>query len=467
MKNRRLISLLILIIMCLSFLPPAQAGYNPLQVSTYGRGIPVYTGSRKGSQAGLLYNGYHASLSLSPTNGMYSLNLAPGYEVWVDQAAAQSSPRQSCNAFLAELTRENAPLYTAPDQGRLTAKHAMGTLVTVWGEFGDYYYVQDYSYFIQGFFPKSSLRKIKDLSYDQAHSMNMGVDDVHKAIVYTDGLPLFRSPSATGYADDALQQHQLTALQDGQEISILARLGNWVQLADGGFIEARFLDPSGDHGHRYARVKSDRILDRLNVRSYPSTEAWVEAKLCAGTRVEVISQTDEWACIHVTGEGGGASYSGSVKLEFLALNESESVLDGSIPVRLKRAIYGGNYGDRYSPNWDGTALPAGTKLTIIGVEGNYGSASDDTDCFLALTEAGKLITIYDEGGIFEPLESSGQFAKANSSLKMRQAPGKDAKVLRTLSKGTKVEVLLRGEGWTMIRCKDQTGYVMSRYLNFP
>ena len=104
------------------------------------------------------------------------------------------------------------------------------------------------------------------------------------------------------------------------------------------------------------------------------------------------------------------------------------------------------------------------------MEGNYGSASDDTDCFLALTEAGKLITIYDEGGIFEPLESSGQFAKAKSSLKMRQAPGKDAKVLRTLSKGTKVEVLLRGDGWTMIRCKDQTGYVMSRYLsylNFP
>ena len=156
-----------------------------------------------------------------------------------------------------------------------------------------------------------------------------------------------------------------------------------------------------------------------------------------------------------------------MKLEFLALNESESVLDGSIPVRLKRAIYGGNYGDRYSPNWNGTALPAGTELTIIGVEGNYSSASDDTDCFLALTKEGKLITIYDDGGIFEPLESSGLFAKTDSSLKMRQGPSKDARVLRSLSKGTKVEVLLRGEGWTMIRCKDQTGYVMSRYLLFP
>ncbi len=43
----------------------------------------------------------------------------------------------------------------------------------------------------------------------------------------------------------------------------------------------------------------------------------------------------------------------------------------------------------------------------------------------------------------------------------------EAKALRTLDKGTKVEVLLRGEGWTIVKYKNETGYVMSRYLQFP
>ena len=44
---------------------------------------------------------------------------------------------------------------------------------------------------------------------------------------------------------------------------------------------------------------------------------------------------------------------------------------------------------------------------------------------------------------------------------------KEAKSLRTLDAGTKVEVLIRGEGWTIVKYKNQTGYVMSWYLQFP
>ena len=58
-------------------------------------------------------------------------------------------------------------------------------------------------------------------------------------------------------------------------------------------------------------------------------------------------------------------------------------------------------------------------------------------------------------------------AKTTSSVKLREAPGKTAVVSRTLSKGERVEVLLRGEGWTLVKYKNQTGYVMSRYLQFP
>ena len=44
---------------------------------------------------------------------------------------------------------------------------------------------------------------------------------------------------------------------------------------------------------------------------------------------------------------------------------------------------------------------------------------------------------------------------------------KDAEEILTLNQGTGVEVLLRGENWTIVKYRDQVGYVMSRYLQFP
>ena len=463
MKKRYLLPLLILILSALPILF-AQAGSNPLLVNTYGHGATVYTGSGGSKQAGLLYNGFSAELSLSSTNRLYSLYLTPDYTVWVNQETAQrrTDGVPLSTAWLAEVIQENAPLYTTPAEGHITARHAMGTLITVWGEFGDYYFVQDYNWMISGFFHKSSLRKIKDLSYHRAHSSDMGLDNIQEATIYTDGLPIYRCTSATGYSDNA----SYSFLQNGDTVKILTHLGNWVQLTDGGFIEARFLDPNGDHSSRYARVKSDQILDRLNVRTHANTDAWVEAKLCAGTRVRIISQTDEWAYIHVTGENGGASYCGCVKTEYLAMEGTEAVTNGSTRIQLKRNLYSGNDGWQYRAEWHGDTLPAGTLLTVIGVEGNYNASMEYPDRLLALSDEGKLICIWNDDAV-EVVESAGISARTDSSLKMRQAPSKDGAVLRTLAKGTKVEVLLRGEGWTMIRYKDQTGYVMSRYLIFP
>jgi uncharacterized protein YgiM (DUF1202 family) len=106
-------------------------------------------------------------------------------------------------------------------------------------------------------------------------------------------------------------------------------------------------------------------------------------------------------------------------------------------------------------------------MTVIGVYSGYDVNQDDCDWFLCLLDYGTAVTINNDGGVLEPLESLGVTAKAASSVRMREHPSKEAKALRTLDKGTKVEVLLRGEGWTMVKYKNETGYVMSRYLQFP
>ena len=106
-------------------------------------------------------------------------------------------------------------------------------------------------------------------------------------------------------------------------------------------------------------------------------------------------------------------------------------------------------------------------MTVIGVHSGYDISQDDDDAFLCLLDEGTAITVVNTGGVLEPLESLGVTAKTASTVRMRESPSTEAKILRNLNKGTKVEVVLRGEGWTIVKYKGQMGYVMSRYLQFP
>ena len=247
------------------------------------------------------------------------------------------------------------------------------------------------------------------------------------------------SPTATGVCGEKWGR----VYSDGNQVEIAAYLGNWVQLTNGVFLEARFLDPAGDHSPGgVAVVKTDGALSRLNVRVDPDTESRSCAKLCAGVRVEVVSQTEDWAYIFFTGPAGGEIIDGCVKKAFLAFgSDTDKIEDGRVSARFN-----------------------GETLTLIGVDMRQTGRGD---IFLALTEDGKLIRVENEGGVLEPLTTFGLFARTADSVRLREAPSTESKALRTLNGGTKVEVLLRGEGWTMVRWKEQTGYIMSRYLRFP
>ncbi|MBR4538324.1 MAG: hypothetical protein IKO52_05695 [Clostridia bacterium] len=476
---KRFVSLALLLALLFPVLP-AQAGWNPLTVAADGKGIAVYTSSSGGKQAGILYNGFNSGLDLEPTNGLYGCGLTAEYTVWLNQRKAEknlpkgwdvgsvNSPaleaQMPCQIFLAEVSAQDAPLYSTPGHKHLNARHAPGALALVCGEFGDDYYVNFGSYALSGFMPKSALRKVQALTYAQANGELWGIETADIRTVYTGGGVIMRSGSATGYSDNC----SYWQVRDGERVTVLATVGNWVQLVGGGFLEARFLDPDGDHSRTYAAVKSDRILDRLNVRAFAGKDAAVNSKLCAGAPVQVVNRTDDWAFVYITGETGGSFYSGAVQTQYLAFGaEAEQVKNGCTRVRTKYLLHAGNGGDQYRASWQGEeTLPIGTELTVVGVEGHYDAEQDYPDKLICLTDGGRLITVYNDG-VVEPVNSLGITAKTTSRVKMREAPGKTAIAAFTLSKGEKVEVLLRGEGWTMVRYKHQTGYVMSRYLQFP
>lgn len=454
--------------------PAAFAGYNDMTVAADGTGATVYAASSGSKKAGILYNGYYTELALEAENGRFSCMLTRDYTVWVNEEKATNrepvrgkdedhdawEARRPCNIFLAEISKDNTPVYTSPKHKSFFVKHAKGTVIMVCGEFGSDYYVEGSSY---GFVSKDAVSKIADMTYPQTKSPTWIWDNLEKRTLYaSETEPVWTTASASGYSED---YHSYGGYTANREVTVLRDLGDWVQLLHGEFIEKRFLDPDGDHSYPAAYVKTDGILDRLRVRGEARTDSWVVVKLCAGTQVRVISRGEKWAVVLVAGTNGGQHNIGCVQAQYLSDNPA-SVKDGSVQVRLTKDLHGNQEMTIFRESWKGNVLPAGTLLTVIGVYEAGSSKADQTDRFLCRTEDGQYIEVENNNAL-EPVSSSGLTAAARSAVRMRTAPGDDTEVIRQLKAKTKVEVLLRGEVWTLVKYKDETGYVMSRYLSFP
>lgn len=452
---------------------PAFAGYNEVTVATDGDGVTVYTGSSGSKKAGILYNGFRNEISLEPKNGRYDCFLTKDCTVWLDldkatdrdpsgqQGSDEWEAKMPCNIFLAEIVNDNTPVYTSPANKKLTTTHAAGTLCVVCGEFGKDYYLDGLVY---GFVQKENIRKVSDMTYTQAHSTTYIWDNPETCTIYASvANPVYAAASATGYSED----FNFGGYTKNVQVTVLKDLGDWVQLTQGNFVEKRFLDPEGDHSYPVAYVKTDGMLGRLNVRSSASTDAMSEVKLCSGVPVNIISRTEKWAAVFIAGPNGGVSYTGCVMTEFLDFTGGDSVRDGSTPVRLTKDLPGNQEMVYFHENAKGDVLPEGTLLRVIGVYDHQGnSRSDQADIFLCETEDGKYIRI-ESTGVLEPVQDSGIQATVRSAVKMRKSPNPKSEVLRQVKSKSKVEVLLRGEIWTLVKYKGETGYMMSRYLSFP
>lgn len=467
MKKCWLAALLMLI--CLALPLCARAGWNGMTVATEGEGIAVYATAAERKPIGLLYNGYDTSLSLDDTRGMSTCTLTRELTVWVNQDKATSlapDPKDDeygpCSVFLGEICQADAPVYADRAHKIITMKHAPGTLVRVCGEIGDDYYVEMRAWC--GLIPKAAVQMYRPLDAALANDSSGGYGlPVVTRTVHTGGARLALGCSATGYSDA-----RIVYVYDGEQVKVLRQVGGWEQLQNGAFIESRFLDPAGDHSIRYATVRSSDPLSRLNIRYSADGDSESTVKLFSGTQVQVASHTEEWASVFLSsGVEESAIISGSAMLAYLAF-EGEEVPDARPRVRLTATLkgsYGYSYGED-DRNYRGrTELAAGTELTVLGVDVGYVQGS--VDRYLCQTDRGRIIFVEDRSGVLEPLNPGDFTAKVRSRVRMRTAPNGEAEMIRMLSAGKKVRVLLRGESWTMVEYGDETGYVMSKYLTFP
>lgn len=463
MNVKRLLSglaacMLLTLVLCV---PAAYAGEETVTVQAPGKGVEVYSSYTAKKPSGILYNGYMSTTYPNYKNNRSGFSLTGEYEAYlVFEQAEELIPEiynpyggfsyeeiyksMLCNAFEAEVCVEETPLYLKPEGKKTAMTCYRGTRTVVWGEFGGRYFVDDYG--ITGFIDKKHLSKIADLSFWDANKAPYedGYEErFEEKTVITDGGHIH---IGDGYF-----------LENGDKVRVRAYTGNGqVQLLDYGFIEARFLDPAGDHSTNnvYAVVKTDSPLNRLRVKSLYIND-W-EKKLCSGVRVEVLEINGQNALISLKGANKSERVTGTVQKKYLAFGEDgEKVKNGCTRVTLTED-YANNRGDY--------ANPAGTVLTVVGCE--VPPAAGIVDQLLVMTETGELFALYNENGILEPLDPAGYQAKITTELIFREKPNKNGKKIQSLPKGARVEVLLRGECWTMIRHNKKTGYVMSRYLKF-
>ena len=469
MKMKRLLGVLMacMLLAAALYVPAAYAGdpSTNLTVAVKGKGVQVYSSSGGRKASGMLYNGYKNWAYPAEKDNWYEVDLTEEYVGYFDLDRAEellperfyklgrgdeyreACQSMACGAFEAEVSTEETQVYLTPEGKKSSMTCYQGTRTVVWGEFGDKYYVDDYG--ITGFIDKKHLAKVGDYSFWDVHEARRekGYEErFEEKTVFTDGGHIY------------LKNYGYYFLEDGDKVRVRAYTGNGLaQLYKNGYVEARFLDPEGDHSTNnvYAVVKTSSPLNRLRVD--PGVDYLRTKKLCSGVRVEILDEDEKTAEIYLCGTGRDTwdiKVQGTVKKEYLAFgDEGEKVKNGCTRVTLTE-----DYKEFY------ISLPAGTVVTVVGCE--EAAQAGGPNRLLVMTEDGELLELIDGKGILEPIDPTVYQAKATSNVVFREKPDKDGEKIRTIVKGTKVEVLLRGEGWTMIRYDKKTGYVMSRYLKF-
>ena len=470
---KRTIIFLALLFCLTGMLLSASAGdFYEITIAAEGGGVQLYTVPR-GRAAGLLYNGYLDDDvdDEKEQNGWFPLSLTDEYTLYVHEATATKlapdteDPRQRerlrpCSAFVGQVIENNAVMRAKPDKrSRLIARHAAGSQFIVWGEFGAYYLVETGSSDLnRGFIPQSSIVKMRGLTYTESRPWNRKDGPVvDRRTVYCEAGGVPASDSAAGISEIVR-----TVYRNGETVSVIAYLPNgWAQLQDGSFIHTRYLDPQGDHSPaKTALIKPTTVLNRLNVRVEASANGTIYAKLCSGVEVEIVSETEDWAVISLVGPATAAGIDagilcvrGCVQKKYLT-EPGNKAPDGTV-----KATAVSDLRD------DGRlCAPKGSTVTVLGTDDGW---YRDGDRLLIRGEDGALFWINHSGNQLEPVAYPEVSVKTREKARMRGLPDDKAETVVTLRRGVRVQVLLRGERWTMVSYDGQKGYVESRFLRFP
>ncbi|MCI1882611.1 MAG: SH3 domain-containing protein [Sporolactobacillus sp.] len=261
----------------------------------------------------------------------------------------------------------------------------------------------------------------------------------------------------------------LTTLKKGSKVDVVGTSGSWLKIKYNGgtaYVSGEYVKKSGSSstGSSSSSLKvqyTGTTTDNLNVRNGASTTHKILTTLKKGSKVEVVGTSGSWLKIKYN---GGTAY---VSDEYV--KKSGSASTGSSSSSLKVQYTGTTTDNLNVRNGASTAhkilttLKKGSKVDVVGTSGSW----------LKIKYNGGTAYVSDE---YVKKSGSSSTGSSSSSLKVqytgtttdnlnvRNGASTAHKILTTLKKGSKVEVVGTSGSWLKIKYNGGTAYVSGEYV---
>jgi len=261
---------------------------------------------------------------------------------------------------------------------------------------------------------------------------------------------------------------------DGAKVEVLTDLNEWSQIRYGdivGYVRSNSLLIHGTPANEKLQVSSAlgfvtvTCNDFLNLRQSGSTNARIVGTAPAGTVLTVFSKNGSWAKVqyHTTVAYVNTGYVSAI----YSLSDPEGSASGETAFVTTRSGTGTvNLRQSNSLNSRIIAqLSAGTAVTVVSDDGEWSSV---------ISSAGRGYMMssflrYSNDDSEEDNEQNTLFATVatqQGSLNMRIQPNAGSRILTTIPKGVRIEVIEKADDWCAVRYDGCKGYVMSAFLSF-
>ncbi len=254
----------------------------------------------------------------------------------------------------------------------------------------------------------------------------------------------------------------VTTLDKDTKIELLAKQGNWYQIAVGnttGFVSGDYLKldkPSEDNVEDSDQepISYGETTARLNLRSQPNTSSNVLTTLALGQKLEILKKEGNWYRVRA------GHQTGWVSADYVKITSNEEDKDspslGSATTTARLNLRSGA-GTNHSII---TTLAKGQKVELLKKQGGWYQVK-------AGNRTGWVSADYlnvngsDNAGNAPSIGSATTTARLN----LRSGAGTNHSIITTLAKGQKVELLKKQGGWYQVKAGNRTGWVSADYLN--
>ena len=253
--------------------------------------------------------------------------------------------------------------------------------------------------------------------------------------------------------------NRIFTLSKDEKVTIKSSSNGWYKIVNSknreGWASSQYIKASEDTSVYDKKIVS---VDRLNMRSGPSTSYRVLKILTKGTEVEIISTSGDWSKVKCSGT------TGYVKNEYLS-NPSSNENNSTAIKYVKATSLNVRSGPSTSYSILGK-LKLNDKVEVLG----------ETSTWSKINYNGKVAYVSSEFLSDSKSDTNGEnstevkpttvtkYVKA-TSLNVRSGPSTSYSILGKLKLNDKVEVLGETSTWSKINYNGNTAYVSSEYLS--